>query len=56
MHGFVPLPGGLADGVAFDLDELSGEQQAALGQLIVKYLSRFENPGTARAIELLLPE
>jgi hypothetical protein len=55
MEGVVEMPGGLADGVAFNLDELRPDQREALGQLVALYLDRFPSPGVARVIELLLP-
>ena len=54
MHGFVPMPGGVADGVSFDLDELSPEQRLALGRLVSLYLERFSDPGIDPAVGRLL--
>ena len=53
MEGFVEMPGGLADGVAFDLDELDAKQRAALGKLVALYVARFGDPGPTGAIALL---
>jgi hypothetical protein len=55
MEAFVEMPGGLADGVAFNLDELRPDQREAFGQLVALYLDRFPDPGLARVIELLIP-
>ena len=52
MRVCVERPGGLADGVAFDLDELRPE---LLGQLVALYVDRFPDLGVARVIELLIP-
>lgn len=55
MEAFVEMPGGLAHGVAFNLDELRPDQREALGQLVALYVDRFPDPGVARVIELLIP-
>jgi hypothetical protein len=56
MEAFVEMPGGLADGVAFDLHDLQLEQREALGQLVALYLDRFPNPGLTGALEVLMPK
>jgi hypothetical protein len=53
MEGFVGMPGALADGVAFDLDELDEKQRAALGRLVALYVARFGDPGLTGAIASL---
>jgi hypothetical protein len=56
MEGFVEMPGGLADGVAFDVDELDEQQRVALGSLVALYVARFGDPGLTGAIALLEPK
>jgi hypothetical protein len=53
MEGFVEMPGGLADGVAFDLEELDEKQSVALRKLVAVYVARFGDPGLTGAIALL---
>ena len=45
MHAFLPMPGGLADGTRFDVDELSAGQREVLRRLVERYLEEFEDPG-----------
>jgi hypothetical protein len=47
MHGFLPMPGGLADGTMFSVDELNGDQREALERLVALYVERFGDPGVA---------
>jgi hypothetical protein len=47
MHGFIPMPGGLADGTMFSVDELDRDQREALERLVRLYVERFGDPGVA---------
>lgn len=55
MEAFSEMPGGLADGAAFSLDERDAPQREALGELVSLYLDRFPDPGVCRKVELLMP-
>ncbi len=54
-EGFLEMLGGLADGTAFDLDELDQNQQAALGRLVSRSVVEFGDPGLTGAIARLQP-
>jgi hypothetical protein len=44
-HGYVPMPGGHADGTMFSVDELDTSQRRALGRLLSVYVADFYAPG-----------
>jgi CdiI immunity protein len=47
MEGFLPMPGGLADGTRFEALELDVPQRDALDRLVLLYVGRFGDPGVS---------
>jgi hypothetical protein len=47
MHGFLAMPGGLADGARFDTEEQTATQRNALDKLAARYVERFGDPGVS---------
>lgn len=47
MEGYLPMPGGHADGTRFDALELGSAQRDALDRLVVLYVGRFGDPGVS---------
>jgi len=47
MHGFLPMPGGLADGTRFSADELSATQRDSLDELAALYVEQVRDPGVS---------
>jgi hypothetical protein len=46
-HGFLAMPGGLADGTFFDDSELDVSQRDPLDELVKRYVNQFGDPGVA---------
>lgn len=47
MHGFLSMPGGLADGTRADTRDLNAQQWKALDGLVALYVERFGDPGVS---------
>ena len=47
MHGFLPMPGGLADGTRFSADELGATERDSLDQLAALYVEQVTDPGVS---------
>ena len=47
MHGFLPMPGGLADGTRFSADELAPTQRDSLDELAALYVEQVRDPGVS---------
>jgi hypothetical protein len=47
MEGFLPMPGGLADGTRFSADELGATQRDSLDELATCYVEQFGDPGVS---------
>jgi hypothetical protein len=47
MHGFLPMPGGRADGTRFSADGLGATQRDSLDELAALYVEQVRDPGVS---------